>query len=31
MTRQNFELLNDKIRAAFADLKKKHPDRFQRG
>jgi D-psicose/D-tagatose/L-ribulose 3-epimerase len=28
--KQNFELKNDKIRSAFQELKKKHPERFQR-
>jgi sugar phosphate isomerase/epimerase len=30
MKKQNFELKNDKIRSAFQELKKKHPEQFQR-
>ena len=29
MAKQSFEIKNDKIRAAFADLKKKHPDKLK--
>lgn len=30
MEKQNFELKNDKIRSAFEDIKKNHPDRLKR-